>query len=133
MLTCGVRRQYDTFNPVLTWAICDAGNSSCNHKIIRRPLYRILIELCGAQERAEEFWVSFSTVAVTLVPVIFAMQYTPELNAKTGPVLELAAQFRSAVAGLLAAVLILGWVISSFIKRHSVPANSPKPAAVPAA
>ena len=99
---------------------------------IRRPLYRILIELCGTQERAE-FWVSFSTVAVTLVPVIFAMQYTPELNAGTSPVLELAAQLKWALAGLLAAVLILGWVISSFIKRHSVPANSPKPAAVPAA
>jgi hypothetical protein len=98
---------------------------------IRRPLYRILVELCGTKERAE-FWVSFSNIAVTLVPVIFAMQYTPE-NAGATPVLELAAQLKWGLAGLLAAVLILGWVISSFIRRQTVPTLSPKPAAVPAA
>lgn len=99
---------------------------------LRRPLHRILVELCGTQERAE-FWVSFSNVTITLVPLIFAMQYTPELKAGTTPVLELAAQFKWALAGLLAAVLILGWVISRFIRRQTAPTVSPKPAAVPAA
>jgi hypothetical protein len=99
---------------------------------LRHPLHRILVELCGTEERAE-FWGSFSNVTITLVPLIFAMQYTPELKAGTTPILELAAQFKWALAGLLAAVLILGWVISSFIRRETAPTVSPKPAAAPAA
>lgn len=99
---------------------------------LRGPLHTILVELCGTEERAQ-FWVSFSNVTITLVPLIFAMQYTPELNAGTTSVLELAAQLKWALAGLLAAVLVLGWVINSFIKRQSAPTVSPKPAAIPAA
>ena len=99
---------------------------------LRRPLHRILAELCGTQERAQ-FWVSFSNVTLTLIPLIFAMQYTPELKAGTTPVLELAAQLKWALVGLLAAVLILGWVISSFIKRQAAPTVAPDPAATPAA
>lgn len=52
---------------------------------LRHPLRTILIELCGTQERAV-FWVSFSNVTVTLVPLIFAMQYTPQLKPETTPV-----------------------------------------------
>ncbi len=99
---------------------------------LRRPLHGMLIELCGTKERAE-FWVSFSSITVTLVPLIFAMQYTPGLKPGTTPILELAAQLKWALAGLLAAVLILGWVISSFIKRQTAPSASPKPGAAPAA
>lgn len=99
---------------------------------MRRPLHRILVELCGTQERAE-FWVSFSNITLTLIPLIFAMQYTPELKAGTTVALELAAQLKWALVGLLAAVLILGWVISSFIKRQAAPTAAPNPTSGPAA
>ncbi len=39
---------------------------------LRSPLHNILVELCGTRERAA-FWVSFSNVTITLVPLIFAM------------------------------------------------------------
>jgi len=92
---------------------------------LRTPLYNILVELCGTRERAA-FWVSFSNVTITLVPLIFAMQYTPELKPGTAPVLELAAQLKWALAGLLCAVLILGWVLSSFVRRQSFPTVTTK-------
>src|ERR1700751_2653421 len=44
---------------------------------LRRPLKAILIDLCGAVERAE-FWLAFSNVTLTLVPVIFALNFRPE-------------------------------------------------------
>jgi hypothetical protein len=85
---------------------------------LRSPLHNILVELCGTRERAA-FWVSFSNVTITLVPLIFAMQYTPDLKAGSTGVLELAAQLKWALAGLLFAVLILGWVLKGFIHRQA--------------
>lgn len=84
---------------------------------LRSPLHNILVELCGTRERAA-FWVTFSNVTMTLVPLIFAMQYTPDLKAGSSAVLELAAQLKWALAGLLFAVLILGWVLRGFIRRQ---------------
>jgi len=88
---------------------------------LRGPLRSILVELCGTRERAT-FWVAFSNVALALVPLIFAMQYTPDLQGGTTAVLEVAAQLKWALAGLLSAVAVLGWVLSRFIRRQ--PADS---------
>jgi hypothetical protein len=87
---------------------------------LRSPLHNILVELCGTRERAA-FWVSFSNVTITLVPLIFAMQYTPDLKAGSTAVLELAAQLKWALAGLLFAVLVLGWVLRGFLRRQAGP------------
>jgi hypothetical protein len=84
----------------------------------RRPLRDILVELCGTGERAT-FWVAFSNITIVLVPLIFAMQYTPDRNLGTTSVLELAAQLKWALAGILSAVVILGWVLSRFIRRQT--------------
>jgi hypothetical protein len=73
------------------------------------------VELCGTGERAA-FWVAFSSISITLVPLIFAMQYTPELGGETAAVLEIAAQLKWGFAGLLGAVLVHGWILSRFIR-----------------
>lgn len=98
---------------------------------LRSPLHSILVELCGTRERAA-FWVSFSNVTITLVPLIFAMQYTPDLKAGSSAVLELATQLKWALAGLLFAVLVLGWVLKGFIHRQAgqFATKHPTPAAV---
>ena len=85
---------------------------------LRSPLQSILVELCGTDERAA-FWVAFSNVTIILVPLIFAMQYTPCLREGNSAILELAAQLKWALAGVLVAVLILGWVLSGYIRRQS--------------
>ncbi len=101
-------------------------------RYLRSPLLDILVEICGTNERAA-FWVSFSNVTIILVPLIFAMQYTPELKAGSTAVLELAAQLKWALGGLLFSVLILGWVLSSFIRRQSGHPGSDKSEGSPAA
>ena len=84
---------------------------------LRSPLHRILVELCGTRERAA-FWTAFANVALILAPLISAMQYTPDLKAGSTTAFELVAQLKWALVGLLLAVLILGWVLSSFMRRH---------------
>jgi hypothetical protein len=88
---------------------------------LRVPLHNILVELCGTRERAA-FWVAFSNVTLALLPLIFAMEYTPEPKGGTPAVLEVAAQLKWAMAGLLSAVVVLGWVLGRFIRRQ--PAGS---------
>ena len=81
---------------------------------IRQPLRRLLVELCGNAERAE-FWTAFSAITVGVVPLIFALGYTPSPG--TPPVLEVGNQLRWALIGMVGSVLTLGWMIGRFIPR----------------
>lgn len=83
---------------------------------LRPHLRSILTDLCGTVERAN-FWAAFSNVALMLVPLIFAMDYRPEVRPGTGVILEMAAQLKHALVGLVATVAILGFVIGGFIPR----------------
>lgn len=83
---------------------------------IRRPLRRLLIEPCGNAERAE-FWTAFSAITVGLVPLIFALGYTPSSGTGAVTVLEVGNQVKWALIGMVASVLALGWMIGRFIPR----------------
>jgi hypothetical protein len=96
---------------------------------LKSALGNILNELCGTRDRAA-FWTAFSNIAVTAVPLIFAMQYTPDTGAHTNTVFELVTQLKWGLIGLVATVVTLGWVLSRFIVRASPPSVTAK--AVPA-
>ncbi len=84
---------------------------------LRVPLRRILVELCGTSDRAA-FWAAFTDVSIMLVPLIFTLQYAPELKEGQSAVLGIAAQLKWALAGLLATVVLVGWILSGFIRRR---------------
>lgn len=83
---------------------------------LRRPLERLLVELCGNQERAG-FWTAFTAVAVGLTPLIFAIAWRPSTETSLPMIFEFADQLKWALIGLLATLLVLGWVIGSSIKK----------------
>ena len=83
---------------------------------LMNPLRKILTELCGTRERAD-FWLAFSNVALILTPLIFAASFPPDLRGN--PVIEIATQLKWAFIGLLTAMILIGFVISRFIPRHS--------------
>lgn len=98
---------------------------------LRPPLREILVELCGNRARAE-FWAAFSGIAVVFVPLIFALHMRMAAGASEPFVFTLARQLEWAFAGLVAAVLLLGWVIGRFIPRerpqaHKAPLPAPRP------
>jgi hypothetical protein len=90
---------------------------------LNSPLQKILAELCGSPERAA-FWTSFSNVALTVVPVIFAMQYHPETGGSAPVAFELADQLKWGLIGVVLSITLLAWVLSRFIPRVPAPSAS---------
>jgi len=99
-----------------TGLLCTVALSTAVVSYIRQPLRRLLVELCGNAERAE-FWTAFSALSVGLVPLIFALGYTPSHDANTLALLEIGGQLKWALIGMIGSVLMLGWIISRFIPR----------------
>lgn len=91
---------------------------------LRRPLEKILVDLCGGQERAQ-FWTAFSAVALAITPVIFAIACHPAPGPSSPAVFELAEQVKWGLIGLMSAVLVLGWVIGRSIVRFERTAKRP--------
>ena len=84
---------------------------------LRPHLKRLLFDLCGTEERAA-FWTAFSNVTLVLLPLICAMHYRPQTGPETSAVLEMGTQLEWALIGLVASVLVLGIVLSTFIPRR---------------
>jgi len=74
-----------------------------------------LIELSGSVRRAD-FWIAFASLVLVLVPVIFALGYRPEKGPLLPLVFALGTQTKRALAGLLAAILVMGFFIRGTIK-----------------
>lgn len=90
-----------------------------------KQLRLLLIELCGTVERAS-FWLAFSNVALVLVPLIFALNYKPDIGPHWNVVFAMAEQLRSALVGFVVTLSVLALVLYRFIPR-----TSSKPAAHP--
>jgi SNF family Na+-dependent transporter len=79
----------------------------------RPHLRRVLVDLCGTQERAQ-FWVVFSSIVLVGVPLIFGMGYNP-LESDPGRLFfDTARQVRTNLLGLLLALLGVGFTVSFF-------------------
>lgn len=81
-----------------------------------KPLEQVLTDLCGTPSRAH-FWAVFSAVALAVVPLTFALN-CDGLNRFAPPILQIATQVKWGLIGLLATVLVMGWVLSRWIARH---------------
>jgi hypothetical protein len=79
---------------------------------LQRPLLRILIDLCGTDDRAK-FWIAFSNVTVFLTPILFALHHRPDDSSSS--MFQLADQLEVALLGLVISVFVLGFVLSRFI------------------
>lgn len=83
---------------------------------VRPPLQKILIQLCGNGERAA-FWAAFSSVAASIIPVIFAIQAHPDAGSQAPAIFQLADELKWGLAGLVLTLTVMAWVIGRFIAR----------------
>ena len=80
---------------------------------LRPSLYRVLVDLCGGEERAR-FWLAFSTVLLIGVPAASALGYRPVLGTFPDSFFDLAQQLGRNVMGFLVALVALGIVVAFF-------------------
>jgi hypothetical protein len=83
---------------------------------LQPSLRRVLVEVCGNDERAA-FWTAFTNTVLLLVPLVFALQSQPDEHPRTPILFEFAGQLKWGLIGLGSSILIVGWVLSRFILR----------------
>jgi hypothetical protein len=80
---------------------------------LRQSLSRILIDLCRTEERAR-FWLTFSTVILIGLPLIFGMGYAPSTIAPEAAFFEIANQIKWNLFGFLLTLVGIGFILSFF-------------------
>lgn len=89
---------------------------------MRPRLRKVLVDLCGNEERAE-FWTVFSNVSLLLTPLLVAMHYQPMTGEGVSVFFEIINQLKWGLVGLLGSILIVGMIIKGYIP--SVPVSDP--------
>src|SRR5579859_2413113 len=78
---------------------------------LRRPLKRVLLEVCG-DEGPAQFWSEFTTVGMGLVTAVFAVSGRPDPRPTEPAMFALADQLKSGLLGLTGTVVLLGCVLA---------------------
>jgi len=89
---------------------------------LRPFLRKILIDLCGTEERAQ-FWTAFSNILLIGMPLIFALNYKPETGNTEDLFFEVTRKLSGNLGGLLFALIVIGVVVSFFALAASKPAR----------
>lgn len=80
---------------------------------LRPFLKKILVDLCGTEERAQ-FWLAFSNTLLIGLPMVIAFTYHPEAVKAEELFFDLARKLSGNIAGLLFALVCTGFVVSIF-------------------
>jgi hypothetical protein len=96
---------------------------------LRHSLRRILVDLCGTEDRAA-FWLAFSSVTLFPIPVLFALHRHPASGSFAEAVFGIGDQLEAALLGLVVSVVALGLVLSRFIPRNELAGRSKEVIAV---
>jgi hypothetical protein len=80
---------------------------------IRPVLKRVLIDLCGTEERAA-FWTLFSNIMLVVLPAIFGMGFRPEMLDFENSFFDIAAQLRVNLLGFIMSLIAIGAAVSFF-------------------
>jgi len=80
---------------------------------LRPFLHRVLVDLCGTEERAQ-FWLAFSNILLIGLPLIFAFAYRPEATNGEELFFEMVGRLSGNLAGFLVAMIGIGMFVSLF-------------------
>ncbi len=82
-------------------------------RYLRPFLQRILIDLCGTEDRAQ-FWTVFSNILLIGLPIIFALNYKPEAKTAQALFFEVTSKLSGNLGGFLVALIGIGMIVSFF-------------------
>ncbi len=82
-------------------------------RYLRPFLTRILVDLCGTEERAQ-FWTVFSNIILVGLPLLIALTYQPEATKSEELFFEITHRISGNMLGFLFALLGIGFIVSFF-------------------
>jgi len=82
-------------------------------RYIRPHLKKVLVDMCGTDDRAQ-FWTVFSNVLLIGLPLIFSLNYRPETGNAEDLFFEVAGKLSGNLGGLLFAMIGIGIIVSFF-------------------
>ena len=82
-------------------------------RYMRPFLTRILIDLCGTEERAQ-FWTVFSNIILVGLPLLISLTYQPEASQAEEIFFEITHRISGNMLGFLFALVTTGFVVSVF-------------------
>jgi hypothetical protein len=80
---------------------------------LRPFLKKILIDLCGTEDRAQ-FWTAFSNILLIGLPLILALSYKPEADNVENLLFEALGRLGGNLGGLLLALVGIGFIVAFF-------------------
>ena len=92
---------------------------------LRPHLQRMLVNLCGTEEGAQ-FWTVFSNIVLVGLPVIFSLTYRPNAKGMEKLFFEIIGRLSGNLGGYLAALIVVGIVVSFFALVAPKPAQIEK-------
>ena len=82
-------------------------------RYMRPFLTRILIDLCGTEERAQ-FWTVFSNIILVGLPLLISLTYQPESSQAEELFFEITHRISGNMLGFLFSLLGVGLIVSVF-------------------
>ncbi|MBI5354127.1 MAG: hypothetical protein HZB50_15905 [Chloroflexi bacterium] len=93
---------------VITFTIC-----ALTFRYIRPFLKRILVDLCGTEERAQ-FWTVFSNILLVGLPLLISLMYQPKAVNAEELFFELTRRTSGNLFGFMFALIGVGFIVSFF-------------------
>lgn len=93
---------------VLTLTIC-----ILVFRYLRPFLGRVLVDLCGTEERAQ-FWTVFSNIILVGLPLLIALTYQPKAGSAEELFFEITRRISGNLTGFLFALIGIGFIVSFF-------------------
>jgi tellurite resistance protein TehA-like permease len=82
-------------------------------RYLRPYLNRVLVDLCGTEDRAQ-FWTVFSTILLVGLPVLIALAYKPEASGAEEIFFEIASRVSGNLIGFLLTLVGIGCFVTLF-------------------
>lgn len=82
-------------------------------RYLRPFLNRILVDLCGSEERAQ-FWTVFANIILVGLPLLISLTYQPNANRAEELFFEITRRLSGNMMGFLFALMCIGFIVSFF-------------------
>ena len=96
------------FEVTITFVIC-----LLTFRYLSPFLNRVLIDLCGTEERAQ-FWTTFSSIILIGLPLLFSLMYHPQAQKAEELFFELTHRISGNLIGFMFALVGIGLIVSFF-------------------